>query len=472
MDEIRIQDFILKTNDETTEKNKTAEKSKKKKNVEYSIAYSNETDFIVKRQTSRTSKLMVIIGSQNQKYIKDEATDKIEILTADLYASFMQDLPSDGLNTENCQWIDAIYRGKVFGEKLINILENEFLMELMKNGMLSLTGESVYRSHSMYSNFENRNAKALTPYMKLYKKLFAKLEEKQNISKDVFIKEMTKIGTRGVSAANIELANIIGRILWAIYFKEDNLRNFINTYGKGGLNDFTDEVIDHLSVEYENAVSGETYYSWYDRRLNIDFIFAYEFKLKNLTNYLIHQPEVQGYAIRDFCNIWSDTLRMERDIFGKIPNKYPKNLASYHQKLSSELRLIRHLEEETIKEENRKKSLARYETLLPNKLETEKYTVKPAISPDEILEVAKLHSNCLASYTEKYANGGTDLYFMVNKKNNEVTTTIEIKNNSLRQAYDENNTKPSKEEMGVIEKFCNKNNFEFNNDYQPMGVDM
>ena len=76
---MNIKDFILKN--EIPEKEEKPKKQKPPTEYFFTVEYENDTDFILKKETKKTEKLLVCLVSQGQIYIKDVKNNTIENVT-------------------------------------------------------------------------------------------------------------------------------------------------------------------------------------------------------------------------------------------------------------------------------------------------------------------------------------------------------------------------------------------------------
>lgn len=72
---IKLKDFIL---DDIPSKEESDARKKSKTEYHFSLEYENDSDFIVKKCTKNTERLLVCLVSQGQIYIKDNKTNAIE----------------------------------------------------------------------------------------------------------------------------------------------------------------------------------------------------------------------------------------------------------------------------------------------------------------------------------------------------------------------------------------------------------
>ena len=101
-----------------------------------------------------------------------------------------------------------------------------------------------------------------------------------------------------------------------------------------------------------------------------------------------------------------------------------------------------------------KKIKKRYETL--PKYNSEDVSIKPFDSAYSIRRCGKVLHNCIGGYVERYAKNQTDIYHLDYK--GALKVAIEIRDNTLKQAYTDHNKETNKELMAHIKTFCNTNN--------------
>lgn len=84
----------------------------------------------------------------------------------------------------------------------------------------------------------------------------------------------------------------------------------------------------------------------------------------------------------------------------------------------------------------------RYEQLEKNNYSNNNFFIRPAKNLSDIKDEAEQQNNCVYSnYSEKYANGDTDIYFLRNLKNpNKSLVTVEVLDGKIRQRYQKRNT--------------------------------
>lgn len=94
----------------------------------------------------------------------------------------------------------------------------------------------------------------------------------------------------------------------------------------------------------------------------------------------------------------------------------------------------------------------RYRELERNKFQGDKLFIRPAKTLKDMKDEANQQDNCVYSnYSEKYAKGETDIYFLRKLKNPEKSlVTVEVSKGKIRQKYQKRNTTINKEQKEFL----------------------
>lgn len=94
----------------------------------------------------------------------------------------------------------------------------------------------------------------------------------------------------------------------------------------------------------------------------------------------------------------------------------------------------------------------RYEELKRNNYKDNKFCIRPAKTLNDMKDESNQQNNCVYSnYSEKYANGITDIYFLRTLKNPDNSlVTVEVLDGKVRQKYEKRNTAINKEEKEFL----------------------
>ena len=249
---------------------------------------------------------------------------------------------------------------------------------------------------------------------------------------------------------------------------------FVDRFGISGFINFCKTIADADFIT--NANIFDVKYSHYTSIFTDINEEERNFECQRLINYLVFESHSQGYSLVqsrygttpfiDFLNEFSDTLKMQEQLFGHIDERYPKNLSSLHKKLS----FLVSLNQQRIDEEE---FARRVNILKQNEMsdEGDEYFIKVPNTKEEILDEANQQMNCLSSYVEAFTKGNTDLYFMRKQDSpNRSLVSIEVRDGSVRQAYRARNSAITEEQADFIQKWADKHNIEFYNHFRPLPV--
>ena len=144
-------------------------------------------------------------------------------------------------------------------------------------------------------------------------------------------------------------------------------------------------------------------------------------------------------------------------VVGKVKEKYPQHLQTYHDIVSRQSTIIKQLHE---KENFKIHALNIKDTY---ELQVDNYIFKVPQTPEEMLDEATQQSNCLAGYINKFSEGRTNIIFMRHAKEPEKSlVTIEVLNDRITQAYMASNRYPTPELKRIIGRYANKLKIQYN----------
>lgn len=166
--------------------------------------------------------------------------------------------------------------------------------------------------------------------------------------------------------------------------------------------------------------------------------------LNNLIKYSkIHRKKID-------LDLYKDYLEFAKILGLDLKNKryiYPSNLQQEHDEL-----------EKYVKIHNRKlinQSISkRINALNENIFKDKKYIIYPAKSLEDLEYESTYQKNCVRTYSENYADGKCDIYFMRPVNNiDKSLVTIEVKDNCVVQRKSKNNTTPLDKYLTFIDKW-------------------
>lgn len=176
-----------------------------------------------------------------------------------------------------------------------------------------------------------------------------------------------------------------------------------------------------------------------------------KFKAESFINYLFKAPLNQGFSddLNSFLFIWNEVLSLQEEIYGKIRDKYPDNIASLYIKLSY---YWRNHADDIIKEKWKRaiKPLEKYE------YSNDTYFVRCPQSPAELMKEGNCQNNCVSSYQDRILEGRTGIFLM--RKNDapeESLVTIELdKDGMVVQAKRKYNELITEEDEAFINEWA------------------
>lgn len=203
--------------------------------------------------------------------------------------------------------------------------------------------------------------------------------------------------------------------------------------------------------EPENMLSSGSY----KRSLLLETIATYNLDIDAFCEFLHRMYHREAIDIYKLLDHYPDYLSMSSVLqYGKLPkvNKYPDNF------LTTNYKIIR--EYDAKKEEYdalrfKQASFDKHENL--SKWINKKYCIIVPQHPDEIEHEANEMKHCVRTYIKPVTEGRTLIVFLREKdKPKDPLVTVEVKQNTITQAYAKNDKKPSLEELEALSKWANQ----------------
>ena len=402
----------------TLDKQELIEKTKKQKKSEttFELIENDHNDFIIRKETGRSWKMLAVMTSQGTAMIKDaKGTTMLTGDSKDMLAGFLRGM--ERMEIPNC-WIGHLQQGSAEAHALIRAITLPDVMEGFK-----------YNVGPRYRHdVECTDGSAYEQWRIAWKK-----------HRSLMIKFA---GNRRAIDLIISGPGLLEDIEQNWGF--DNAVDFINNYCLS--------LID--SIQPSN---GWGYYARRSEVASIDSSWGsspsrrpkYNMEYKAFRDYCLYDAVRLGFAYKwtNFFDLWSDTLRMQVSLYGKIKNKYPKYLQSEHDILSYKYNLF----EEEIDERNFKIQAAEASKF---EYSTGDYVfIAPRVKQD-FYDEAEMQQNCLASYVKKFCNRECFIMFMRKKDTPEESlVTIELIEGKVVQKYQARNVITTDEQDVVIDKW-------------------
>lgn len=409
---------------------------------EFTLALAKYPDFCIRKTSAKTDRIIAIMPSVNSYYIKDMKNQEIEVLDETSYGKFTQGMTS--IKMPDDFWLNEVSGTVYFYRNLMKYLEDESIRELIKiNALGTKISDSSLTSRSRYTGINckiKERAMAYKKNAKLYKEFCAE-------------------GKQGNNSCRLVASS----------HQYDFIADVVERWGLQNARDLLKEIDISLVRINSNGIQNAYFSKYSTNQLQNRDITPYftttpipqvEMEYKAFKEYLIYQSVRTGYAlnIKTFLDIWRDDLWMQIQIYGKIKEKYPKDLPLHHQILSYKKTLHQEEIDKNGFDMNSKKCQAYEATVSGFRFITPR-------CKEDMIDEATQQANCLAGYTSKYAEGSTMIYFMRKKDDIETSyITIEVIDRGdelkLNQVYLAHNQKPSDKDMEIVNKWfkrmCNK----------------
>lgn len=439
---MNVRDLILTTAPAANEPTPKAPAKPRKKPAgpTWEVVLSDFCDGAIRRKTSKTSRLLVLLMSQGQFYIKDEKTDEVEQLDAENLSKFFA-----GINEQltPVPWTTAFDSSKMHAERFCNIITNEHFQWLARHGHYTLRYDagkwdwpSNWKFRDLHEEYDNPLNKQI-----------------QKVVEELLGKELTE----RLSGSYEGMTEMERKAHFLLVHANRNMNEVKFFQEKWGLDWTRAYLRAFLAAPFVGLMLPQI--SYYGRRL----METTNFEVGRFIEYLLSESVQMGYAtvpnsrsrygsdLDDFIRTWADCLSMQKQLRHKVYDKYPSDLDSMHRKLSFKVRIM----EQVINEEGFKLHSERL-----SKLEKHDalYLIRPPFNKEDMADEAAQQANCLASYIEPYAKDETDIFFMRRSIDPDKSlVTVEVRNGAIRQAYRACNRRPSEEELEWLAKWAAEN---------------
>lgn len=163
----------------------------------------------------------------------------------------------------------------------------------------------------------------------------------------------------------------------------------------------------------------------------------------NLAKLAEYSKKQKNFSIQIYLDYIDNLIKMEIPLTKK--KLLPVNFSEAHDISIKKVKIVENkLLDEKIKQ--------RYEILKMNNYKDNKFFIRAAKTLNDMKDEARQQNNCVYSnYSEKYANGITDIYFLRKLKNpNKSLVTVEVLDGKVRQKYEKRNTAINKEEKEFL----------------------
>lgn len=425
----------------------------------YEITKLSYPDFVITKKTTAQTKELVIAPSCDGLFIRTlrkGGSWDVEQLNGENYALFMADVPTTKLlELPDEFYVKTLERGKLFGDGLVQYLSDDIIKRMIKDKCAPMFNKDQYSSRSCYYYGEdskniNKQKEIYSVFPIIYKE-YAHSQSKQIIH---LIKERPGLVMFVYKNYGLDKArDFIKHCDLCMY----DFKSCCCDYGYCNRHNYTNqEVFDKVCGDGKGVYG--TIKKYLPSRLpliNMDY--------ESFKEYFLYESYRVGYAhYSDFLGIWDDTLFMEYTFFGKIKEKYPKDLPIYHNKLVRRKNNYKYYNEPVFKS-SFEEAAAKCKKFAWAPQEGEYEYIVP-LTTEDVVEEADQQSNCLvnANYMQRVISGTSVLVFM--RKKNDIGhsfITMEICGDTIRQAYLASNAIPNRAMKAEIAKYAKHFNLEY-----------
>lgn len=374
MSEIRLKDFILT---DIPEPEKKVYANKPPVEYDFNVEYENDTDFILRRKTSKTDRSLVVIVSQAQVYIKDNKSGGVErvvnkeqlvkfksgmtsepVFSKLIWKPFRQDTCWGRSRYENCIKVTDQFVEFLDAKEIYKILANKKLNPFKETRLVS-----VYRH-----NPETFNKK-------------------------------------------LEMEKVVKLLDPSFAFNDYNGPETIDGFMKCSLHESlinkTKEIIEGLNVDY--------FKRWIRMSSFQEIISEYNVDFKTFVTYLLYTIKYRnGLCVSDFYygsndsftfSDYRDYLSNQKEMYGKVKEKYPQYWLSEKQMMCNKYNAWKKIQEQLGFKINQEE-MQQYE------YDDGFMKVFVPLMSSDILDEAQQQQHCVASYVDRIRAGQTHILFI------------------------------------------------------------
>lgn len=375
--------------------------AQQKATVAYEVVLENNTDFILRRQTQKVCRELVILISQGLYYIRDCKSGAIDPVTIGNLRSFLRDLKDSYINLQQVNWLGALF--KESAEFIITVTGDATLSDMCR--------------HNVPINHEE--PRKHVRYWEQNKRLFTRVAQ-------LFPAHMT---TRG------KYLNSIPVIFWieehyganeAMYFAEQLVRS--------GVRDIRFD----LSYCYNEMREVTNFSKVMESEYNIN--------LRRFIDYICFDLYRQGYGEvhENFFREYLDYLSMQKSFYGKVKEKYPEHFKTAHDVMALKVNLAKLAEQcQNFAEQA--------EQVKDLEHSAQGYCIVVPTEPRELADEGINLSHCVGDYIDRVASGECHILFLRRRNAPEQSpVTLQLSGKSICQAQGANRRSPTQAERKFL----------------------
>lgn len=375
--------------------------AQRKPTVTYEVVLQNNTDFILRRQTQKIRRELVILVSQGLYYIRDCKSGAIDPVTNANLRSFLRDLKDSFISLQQVTWLGAVF--KESADFITTVIEDETLSDMCRHNV----------------PISPEEPKKHVRYWEQNKRLFTRVAQ-------LFPAQGTASG---------KYQNCIPVIFWieehyganeAMYFAEQLVRS--------GVRDIRFDSSYQYNAGYEVSNFSKIMES------------EYNINLRRFIDYLCFDLYRQGYGEVNgqFFREYMDYLSMQKNFYGKVKEKYPEHFKTAHDVMSLKVNLASAAEQcQNFAEQAEQVKDLEYSA--------QGYCVVVPTEPRELADEGINLSHCVGDYIDRVASGECHILFLRRRSAPEQSlVTLQLCGQSICQAQGVNRRSITQEERKFL----------------------
>lgn len=369
--------------------------------VSYEVVLENNTDFIVRRQTPKMQKELVILISQGLYYIRDCKNGDIEPATNERLRSFLRDLKNGCISFQQVNWLGALF--KESAEFITTVIEDATLTDMCRHNV-----PISPKDPRMYVRYWKQNQRLLTRVTQMFP---------------------------AQAAASGKYHNSIPVIFWieehygtneAMYFTEQLVRSGVRN-------------MRFNSLYYQNSICQiESFTKILESEYNIN--------LRRFIDYICYDLYRQGYGEvnEQFFAEYLDYLSMQKNFYGKIREKYPEHFKTAHDVMALKVNLAKAAEQ-------CRNFAEQAEQVKDLEYSAQDYCILVPTEPKELADEGINLSHCVGDYIDRVASGECHILFLRLKNAPERSlVTLQLSGRNICQAQGLNRRRITSEERKFL----------------------
>ena len=377
------------------------DKTQKKPAVVYEVVLENNTDFILRRQTQRVCRELVILVSQGLYYVRDCKTGAIDPVTNASLRSFLRDLKGNFISFQQVNWLDALF--KESADYITTVIEDATLSDMCRHNVPISKEEP--RQH--------------VRYWEQNKRLFTRIAQ--------------LFPTHGT--ANGKYQNSIPIIFWI----EEH-------YGANEAMNFAEQMV-QSGVRHMDFSSR---YHYAENRMIHAFVevmeSGYNINLRRFIDYICFDLYRQGYGDvnGNFFREYMDYLTMQKNFYGKVKEKYPEHFKTAHDVMALKVNLAKAAEQ-------CQNFMEQAEQVKDLEYSAQGYCAVVPTEPRELADEGINLSHCVGDYIDRVASGECHILFLRRRSAPEQSlVTRQLCGQSICQAQGVNRRSITQEERKFL----------------------